>query len=69
MLPAQQLYPAQSTLAQIRRDRLVTHIRLYRARGGGWSLPDAPWTDQETHRWLRVICKSIPRNSRAAAVS
>src|SRR5438128_4362002 len=36
MLPAQQLYPAQSTLAQIRRDRLVTHIRLYRARGGGW---------------------------------
>ena len=49
MLPAQQLYPAQTTLAQIRRDRLVTHIRLYRARGGGWSLPDAPWTDQETH--------------------
>ncbi len=34
MLPAQQLYPAQSTLAQIRRDRLVTHIRLYRAGGG-----------------------------------
>src|SRR5438128_7369734 len=34
MLPAQQLYPAQSTLAQIRRDRLVTHIRLYRAPGG-----------------------------------
>src|SRR5438128_3087355 len=34
MLPAQQLYPAQSTLAQIRRDRLVTHIRLYRSPGG-----------------------------------
>src|SRR5438445_698645 len=31
------------------RDRLVTHIRLYTALGGGWSLPDAPWTDQETH--------------------
>ena len=25
----QQLYPAQNTLAQIRRDRLLTHVRLY----------------------------------------
>ena len=49
MLPAQQLYPAQSTLAQIRRDRLVTHIRLYRALGSSWSRTEAPWTDQETH--------------------
>jgi multidrug efflux system outer membrane protein len=43
----QQLYPAQSTLAQIRRDRLVTHTRLYRALGGGWSLTDAQWADQQ----------------------
>ena len=42
----QQLYPAQSTLAQIRRDRLLTHVRLYKALGGGWSLTDAQWTSE-----------------------
>ena len=36
----QQLYPAQTTLAQIRRDRLLTHVRLYKALGGGWKLTD-----------------------------
>ena len=41
----QQLYPAQNTLAQIRRDRLLTHVRLYKALGGGWSLADAEWKD------------------------
>ena len=41
----QQLYPAQTTLAQIRRDRLVAYVQLYRALGGGWSLTDAQWTD------------------------
>lgn len=40
----QQLYPAQSTLAQIRRDRLLSHVRLYKALGGGWSLSEAQWT-------------------------
>src|SRR6266705_428374 len=43
----QQLYPAQNTLAQIRRDRLLSHVRLYKALGGGWSLTDAQWKDQE----------------------
>src|SRR5881628_3095911 len=43
----QQLYPAQNTLAQIRRDRLLAHVRLYKALGGGWSLTDAQWRDQE----------------------
>jgi multidrug efflux system outer membrane protein len=42
----QQLYPAQTTLAQIRRNRLVTHVQLYKALGGGWSLTDAQWMDQ-----------------------
>src|SRR5439155_734963 len=41
----QQLYPAQYTLAQIRRDRLLSHVRLYKALGGGWSLTDAQWKD------------------------
>jgi len=40
----QQLYPAQSTLAQIRRDRLLSPVRLYKALGGGWNLTDAEWT-------------------------
>ena len=43
----QQLFPAQNTLAQIRRNRLLTHVRLYRVLGGGWSLTDAQWNDGE----------------------
>jgi outer membrane protein, multidrug efflux system len=42
----QQLYPAQYTLAQIRRNRLLAHVRLYKALGGGWSLTDADWVGQ-----------------------
>src|SRR5712692_7895829 len=42
----QQLYPAQNTLAQIRRDRLLAHVQLYKALGGGWSLADADWKEQ-----------------------
>ena len=39
----QQLYPAQNTLAQIRLNRLISHVRLYRALGGGWTLTDQQW--------------------------
>jgi len=42
----QQLYPAQNTLAQIRRDRLLTYVRLYKTLGGGWSLTEAEWAGQ-----------------------
>ena len=31
----QQLFPAQHVLAQIRRDRLVAYVKLYKALGGG----------------------------------
>jgi multidrug efflux system outer membrane protein len=41
----QQLFPAQRTLAQLRRDRLLAHVQLYKALGGGWSLTDAQWND------------------------
>jgi multidrug efflux system outer membrane protein len=37
----QQLFPAQAALAQTRRDELTARIQLYKALGGGWSLPDA----------------------------
>jgi multidrug efflux system outer membrane protein len=53
----QQLFPAQQTLAQIRRDRLTAHVALYRALGGGWSLTDGQWSgqteaaSQERERW------------------
>jgi multidrug efflux system outer membrane protein len=43
----QQLYPAQYALAQIRRDRLLAHVRLYKSLGGGWNLTDAQWNEQE----------------------
>lgn len=39
----QQLFPAQLTLAQLRRDELLTTVTLYRALGGGWQLPDDEW--------------------------
>ena len=42
----QQLYPAQTTLAQIRRNRLVAYVQLYKALGGGWNLTDAQWAGQ-----------------------
>jgi multidrug efflux system outer membrane protein len=42
----QQLFPAQQVMAQIRRDRLVAYVKLYKALGGGWNLSDAQWSDQ-----------------------
>jgi multidrug efflux system outer membrane protein len=39
----QQLFPAELTLARIRRDELVTVVTLYRALGGGWQLDEAEW--------------------------
>lgn len=44
----QELYPAQSTLAQIRRNRLLAYAQLYKALGGGWSMTDADWTGLRT---------------------
>jgi len=43
----QELFPAQRVLAQIRRNRLLAYVRLYKALGGGWNLSDAQWTNQE----------------------
>jgi multidrug efflux system outer membrane protein len=43
----QQLFPAQNRLAQTMRDQLNVVVQLYRALGGGWSLPDEAWTTQE----------------------
>jgi multidrug efflux system outer membrane protein len=43
----QQLYPAQRLLAQIRRDRLIAYVHLYKALGGGWTLTGSQWSDQE----------------------
>jgi multidrug efflux system outer membrane protein len=39
----QELFPAQLTLTQTIRDQLVTIVQLYRALGGGWSLPVEQW--------------------------
>jgi multidrug efflux system outer membrane protein len=40
----QQLFPAQTELARIRRNRLLAYVQLYKALGGGWRLTDAEWT-------------------------
>lgn len=44
VLDAQQrLYPAQHSLAEIRRNRLLAYVQLYKALGGGWNLTDTQW--------------------------
>ena len=41
ILDAQQrLYPAQYTQAQLRLNRLLAYVQLYKALGGGWNLKD-----------------------------
>src|SRR5206468_12537946 len=44
----QQLYPAQSVLAQIRRDRLLSHVRLYKALGGAGRGESARRSEEHT---------------------
>jgi multidrug efflux system outer membrane protein len=39
----QQLYPAESALAQVQRDQLLAVVNLYKALGGGWNLKDNEW--------------------------
>jgi outer membrane protein, multidrug efflux system len=47
ILDAQQrLYPSQHTLAEIRRNRLLAYVQLYKALGGGWNLTDPQWANQ-----------------------
>jgi len=44
VLQAQQmLFPAQSALAQTKRDQLTAVVQLYKALGGGWKVKDADW--------------------------
>jgi multidrug efflux system outer membrane protein len=38
------LYPAQNALAQTKRDQFLAIVQLYKALGGGWSVPDGKWT-------------------------
>jgi multidrug efflux system outer membrane protein len=38
----QQLFPAETTLAQTERDQLLAVVQLYLALGGGWSVEDQP---------------------------
>ena len=46
VLDAQQrLYPAQNGLVEIRQNRLLAYVQLYRTLGGGWNLTDAQWTE------------------------
>ena len=39
----QQLYSAETELAQTQRDQLLAVVNLYKALGGGWNLNDANW--------------------------
>ena len=47
----QELYPAESALAQTQRDELISLVNLYKALGGGWSLKSpADWLGPESSR-------------------
>jgi multidrug efflux system outer membrane protein len=39
----QQLFPAESALAQTQRDQLLAVVNLYKALGGGWNFKDSEW--------------------------
>jgi multidrug efflux system outer membrane protein len=39
----QQLYPAQSALAETQLSQLLATVALYKALGGGWRATDAEW--------------------------
>ncbi|HYK78374.1 MAG TPA: TolC family protein, partial [Micropepsaceae bacterium] len=41
----QQLFPAESALAQTQRDQLVAVVNLYKALGGGWNADEAKPTE------------------------
>ena len=46
VLDAQQrLYPAQNGLVEIRQNRLLAYVQLYKTLGGGWNLTDAQWAE------------------------
>ena len=40
----QQLFPAETTLAQVERDQLLAVVQLFKALGGGWSIDATPST-------------------------
>jgi multidrug efflux system outer membrane protein len=42
----QQLFPAESALAQVKRDQLKAVVQLYKALGGGWSTKESAWSGQ-----------------------
>jgi multidrug efflux system outer membrane protein len=46
----QQLFPAQTKLAEVRANRLFTYVRLYKVLGGGWNLTDAQWSGPQAKR-------------------
>ena len=39
----QQLYPAENALSHVEAGRRLAIVQLYKALGGGWSLPDSEW--------------------------
>ena len=43
----QQLFPVQIKLAEVRANRLLTYVQLYKALGGGWNLTDAQWSGSQ----------------------
>jgi len=46
----QQLFPAQTKLAEVRANRLLTYVRLYKVLGGGWNPTDAQWSGPQAKR-------------------
>ena len=62
----QQLFPAQNAQAQIRADRLLAYVRLYKALGGGWQT-DAPTPTTAATPEPRLRDASLPAGERGPA--
>jgi len=59
VLEAQQQLYRRKPLAQIRRDRLLTHGRLYKALGGGMESGRAQWNDQRGGGQMTLMTQTV----------
>jgi len=52
----QQLYPAEIALARVRLDLILDYVDIYRALGGGWTIPGPNWESPTTaSTWVNPV--------------
>ena len=52
----QQLYPAEIALARVRLDLILDYVDIYRALGGGWTIPGPNWeSPTSASTWVNPV--------------